>query len=228
VVVKARMTRVESQEATRRLLVEAAAGLYQSKGFHRTSVADIAKAAGFTTGAVYSNFATKQDIALAVLASDAAGGWDDFNSAVAGAGTVEELLSAVLKWRVRALAHQSPLATLRMELSLPSNDAAVLHRAVAASQQALRETLAALLEAAAEAQGARLLVPAETLAASILALFDGTAIASGIEPTCPHHEAFAFGLASVVMAGFEPSSISADEWPAVVKRLMARARRLRS
>lgn len=221
-----RLTRAESQAETRDRLITAATALYHEKGYHRTSLADIAERAGFTTGAVYSNFERKEDIALAVLAADAAGGWDEFNSAIAGAATVEQLVWAVVRWRVKALAHQSVLAALRLELSLPARDAEALHAAVVASQQALREMLAAFLEGAAAAHGARLLVSSDALAASIFALFDGTAMASGVEPSCPHHEAFAFGLASIVMAAFEPSPFSPDEWPGFVKRLMAHARRL--
>jgi AcrR family transcriptional regulator len=58
--------RVERQAQTRRGLIDAAERLFTANGFHATSVADVAAQAGYTTGAVYSNFASKEDLFLAV------------------------------------------------------------------------------------------------------------------------------------------------------------------
>jgi AcrR family transcriptional regulator len=59
-------TRVERQAQTRTELIGAAERLFISEGFHATSVADVAAVAGYTTGAVYSNFASKEDLFFAV------------------------------------------------------------------------------------------------------------------------------------------------------------------
>ena len=48
----ARLTRAESQERTRRLIVEAATELFLGQGFRVTSLERIAEVAGFTRGAV--------------------------------------------------------------------------------------------------------------------------------------------------------------------------------
>jgi len=56
---------------TRKELLRAAAGLFLRDGFVATSLADIAGAAGVTKGAVYSNFASKEDLFLALLAEPA-------------------------------------------------------------------------------------------------------------------------------------------------------------
>lgn len=52
---------------TRERLLEAAVGLFAERGFEGSSVEDIARAAGFTKGAVYSNFRTKEELFLAVF-----------------------------------------------------------------------------------------------------------------------------------------------------------------
>jgi AcrR family transcriptional regulator len=59
-------SRVERQAQTRTELIDAAERLFITEGFHATSVADVAAAAGYTTGAVYSNFASKEDLFFAV------------------------------------------------------------------------------------------------------------------------------------------------------------------
>lgn len=61
------MTRAESQARTREQVIAAAAEVFSTKGFHGASLEEIAEAAGYSRGAVYSNFADKTDVFLAVL-----------------------------------------------------------------------------------------------------------------------------------------------------------------
>jgi AcrR family transcriptional regulator len=60
------MTRADRQARTREELVEAADRLFTKNGFHATSVDAVADAAGYTKGAVYSNFESKEDLFFAV------------------------------------------------------------------------------------------------------------------------------------------------------------------
>jgi len=60
------MTRAEQQQRTREEVLAAADRLFVERGFHATSVDQIAQAAGYTKGAVYSNFAAKEDLFFAV------------------------------------------------------------------------------------------------------------------------------------------------------------------
>jgi AcrR family transcriptional regulator len=61
-----RLTRADKQQRTREDVVEAADRLFVDQGFHATSVDQIAQAAGYTKGAIYSNFAAKEDVFFAV------------------------------------------------------------------------------------------------------------------------------------------------------------------
>jgi AcrR family transcriptional regulator len=61
-----RVTRAEQQQRTREEILAAADRLFVEEGFHATSVDQIANAAGYTKGAVYSNFAAKEDLFFAV------------------------------------------------------------------------------------------------------------------------------------------------------------------
>jgi AcrR family transcriptional regulator len=56
------------RERTRQALVSAAADLIAEKGFDRTSLEEVARRAGMTRGAVYGNFAGREDLFLAVMA----------------------------------------------------------------------------------------------------------------------------------------------------------------
>jgi len=69
---KQRLTRAEKRERTREELVAAAGRLFTERGFHATSVDEIALEAGYTKGAVYSNFGSKEDLFFAVYERRAA------------------------------------------------------------------------------------------------------------------------------------------------------------
>jgi len=57
-----------TRDATRERLFEAAARVFNERGIGAASIEAIAVAAGFTRGAVYSNFASKDELIIAMLA----------------------------------------------------------------------------------------------------------------------------------------------------------------
>lgn len=58
---------VDKSEATRRRLLEAAGQTFAKQGYDGASVNDIARAAGLTKGAIYWNFASKEELFLALV-----------------------------------------------------------------------------------------------------------------------------------------------------------------
>jgi AcrR family transcriptional regulator len=62
-----RLTREESRRRTRAAILDAAEAAFSSRGYRTSTLEDIAVAAGFTKGAVYSNFSSKADLFLALL-----------------------------------------------------------------------------------------------------------------------------------------------------------------
>jgi AcrR family transcriptional regulator len=67
-----RMTRDERRAVTRTELLDAAARVFARRGFHGASVDEVAAEAGYTSGAVYSHFAGKDDLFLAAFEHDVA------------------------------------------------------------------------------------------------------------------------------------------------------------
>jgi AcrR family transcriptional regulator len=65
--VRTRLTRAESRQRTRDLLTDSAAKVFAERGYHAASVDEIAEDAGFSKGAVYANFPTKEQLFLAVM-----------------------------------------------------------------------------------------------------------------------------------------------------------------
>jgi AcrR family transcriptional regulator len=65
-----RLTREESRDLTRQRLLDAAAVIIAKKGLAAASVENIAERAGYTRGAFYSNFDSKNDLFLELLRRD--------------------------------------------------------------------------------------------------------------------------------------------------------------
>jgi AcrR family transcriptional regulator len=63
----ARLTRSERSALTRRELLEAAERRFFARGYHGTTLDDIADEAGYTKGAVYSTFRSKAGLFLALF-----------------------------------------------------------------------------------------------------------------------------------------------------------------
>jgi AcrR family transcriptional regulator len=62
-----RRSQAERRRETREQLLAAAARVFAERGFHATSLDAVAEEAGFTRGAVYYNFADKEELFLALL-----------------------------------------------------------------------------------------------------------------------------------------------------------------
>jgi len=62
-----RLTRKESQARTRSQLLEAAGRVFADRGLERATVDQVAGEAGYTKGAFYANFSSKEEIFLAML-----------------------------------------------------------------------------------------------------------------------------------------------------------------
>src|SRR5258706_4968023 len=62
-----RLSRAEQRDLTRTRLLDAAEKVFVDRGFHAASVDEVAEEAGYSKGAVYSNFENKDELFLAVL-----------------------------------------------------------------------------------------------------------------------------------------------------------------
>ncbi|QZH63972.1 TetR/AcrR family transcriptional regulator [Mycolicibacterium farcinogenes] len=80
----ARLTRAEAQARTRAALLDAAAQTCARKGYAAASVDEIAAAAGYSVGAVYSNFSSKEQLFSELMNERASGRLDQVVQTIAG------------------------------------------------------------------------------------------------------------------------------------------------
>lgn len=113
------MSRSDTQQRNRDLVLDAARVLFLRDGYAATSLVAVAERAGFSTGVVYSNFTGKSGLALAVLREIEAEEVAALTDGLARAGTTAEKVSVVRDWVEGALATGWP----RLEL-----DVALAHR----------------------------------------------------------------------------------------------------
>jgi len=90
------MTRAERQLRTRTELVDAAERLFSRQGFHSTSIDAVAAEAGFTKGAVYSNFESKEDLFFAVYERRVDRRAEEMKTALSGARTPLEAIEGTI------------------------------------------------------------------------------------------------------------------------------------
>lgn len=92
---RVRLTREQSRQRTRDLLISAAMRVFARDGYAGASVDTIAAQAGYTVGALYSNFTTKQGLFLAVLERHCAGELAALRALASDAASAGDLLAAI-------------------------------------------------------------------------------------------------------------------------------------
>jgi AcrR family transcriptional regulator len=174
-VVRTRLNRREQQEQTRARIVESAAHVFARRGFARGSLEEIAESAGYSKGAVYSNFASKDELFLAVLDARYDHWLDQVAAALEQEGNAGAGLEAIT--RVCSAAGSDPdWCLLSVEFWLHAARDERLRGDVVRRTNAIRTRIAELIANAAETFRFEPPAPAETLATAVLALADGFAM----------------------------------------------------
>ncbi|MGH9000979.1 MAG: TetR/AcrR family transcriptional regulator [Acidimicrobiia bacterium] len=180
-----RLSREERREQTRDRLLEAARAVFAERGFYGASVEEITGRAGYTRGAFYSNFESKAEVFLALLDTHIereAAALEAAMSADPSTTTLVEVLSGGAG-RQRGRRRQSRDWTLLWaEFWLHVMRHPELAPKLAARQQAVRSALARLIERHCDSLGVSVPIPADQLAAVMLAVDDGLRLQENLDP----------------------------------------------
>lgn len=178
-----RTRRDEQRERTRSELIRAAAEVFSSHGFHGASVDDVAEAAGYTKGAVYSNFESKEELFLAVLEQQVDHTVDTLQ-AIVDETAPEERARDAAGWHDQLPLLDPSWFLLEAEFLLYAarhEDPSVRDR-VAARQQRTRARIAELVEQHLRELGVdQPAVAAEDVARLLMATADGLAQAALVD-----------------------------------------------
>jgi AcrR family transcriptional regulator len=175
--------RDEQRALTRRRLLDAAEAVFARGGFHGASVEEIAREAGATTGALYSNFTSKEDLFLALFEERIATDVGDYSQIVAEGGTVEEQARGAADHWMRILRDRPDYFPLLIEFWAYAIREPQLRERLAGRFAALRSASARLALEGAERQGYSPSAEAgELVGLLISALGNGLALEKLVDP----------------------------------------------
>jgi AcrR family transcriptional regulator len=176
------LTRQESQARTRARLVRAAERVFLKRGYLAASIGQIARTAGYTTGAVYSNFASKEDLGLAVMELRLADTISSLKDALAAAEpTVEARLEALDAWSTRVLGDEQWIV-LTTEFAVAVRYNPKIRARFAAGMRNARELIAGVAQQQHDELGLTLPMPPERLAGAVLGLAIGLSVQRVTDP----------------------------------------------
>jgi AcrR family transcriptional regulator len=195
--------RQEQRALTRGRLLEAAETVFARRGFHGASVQEIAREAGVTTGAVYSNFSGKEDLFLTLLEETIDADIREYSRLAAiGSTPAEQVRGGADRW-MEILRERPAYFPLFIEFwSYVIRDPRLRAR-LAERFAALRTALGGLIAEGAAARGVTL--PPELtdhLGTMIGALGNGLALEKLIDPTAVSDELFG-DLLALIFRDFE-------------------------
>lgn len=172
--------RVRRDEVRLRLL-DAAAEVFARRGYEAARLDEIARAAGFTKGAVYSNFAGKHAL-LAELIQEHVRTRFSADALEIRRNRPEQALEDVAEVFARSVVEQDMWTRLLIEIAQQAAHDPEVREVYVGVRRALRDELAGVLATACAELGVELTVPAEQVALTLQSLRLGLALEHGTDP----------------------------------------------
>jgi AcrR family transcriptional regulator len=172
----ARQTRKEKQAHTRRCLMRSASKLFAERGLQNASIDDVAEDAGYTKGAFYANFASKEELFLEMLDERFAERADELERLIAGEGSDAEKAVRAGDDLTRMLTSDPEWRRLLFEFTAYAVRNEEFRKQLVARRAALRARVAAALQTRADELGLHTGVPADQVALMTSAMASGFAI----------------------------------------------------
>ena len=196
-----RLSRLQRQEQTRSQLLEAALRVFLRRGFHGASLDEIADEAGYTTGAVYSNFKGKDDLFLAVLDAEAQRRFPLHTELMLRAGSLEEGLRASAREMTQYAREHPGWTGVYVEFWTHASRRPELRRRVAEQHERLLDTVGGPVAEWATHWGVEFRLPTKEVVRGIYAISRGMGLEALLadEPAAMHQFeemflAYAMGL----------------------------------
>lgn len=171
----------ERRAETRRLLIDAAEELIAERGVNGSTVVQICERAGFTRGAFYSNFSTKEELCLALLRRQL----EHYLGALGTASTTltaggpdatrldeDQRIAQALELFLAAADDDATGLLVRMEMRLHALRTPEFRRPLLRIEAELVRRIGAIVSAAAERLGLRLRVPPRQVVTRLYAAYE--------------------------------------------------------
>jgi len=167
---------------TRERLTEAASAVFARAGFERATVDEIVREAGFSKGAFYVHFESKEDLFWSMLEERINRHQEAFRDTVDHDNTVAENVRMILT-AVFGLAQADPLwSSLFMEFSAHAGRNEKARRLLAGMYERWRESVVSILEAGRAAGRIREDIDTKFIATVIVAAVEGSIMQALLAP----------------------------------------------
>jgi AcrR family transcriptional regulator len=176
-----RLSRVERKDRTRSEIVQAARRVFLARGFHAATLDEIAEEAGYTKGAVYSNFAGKDDLFLAVLAGHYAERVEVYATLTVDPQDTEATYRAVARLMLDAYEREPAWWPLVSDFSTHASRHPELRERLRATREGFLDSLAGSIEALCRQHDMSFSLPALEVARGTGALMRGMAVEWAID-----------------------------------------------
>lgn len=208
-----RMTREQSRANTRDRLLRAARGVFARRGFHGASVEEIATEAGFSTGALYSNFTGKEDLFLVLMEREIDEHAREIAEAVSARASIAERATGGARQWMTMIEREPDVLLLFMEFWAYGVRDARVRPKVAARFAQIRRLLTMLIADGVREFDLELDIPAEQLAVAIDALADGIARQKLADPGAVPDELMGRVLSLLLTSATRPAATGARPGP---------------
>ena len=191
---------------TRRRLIGAARTVFAQRGYRRASVEEIASEAGYTIGALYSNFAGKDEVLLALLEQQVGRIAERIVAATrAEEDPVDKLRAGAREW-IAFLDEEPELYALMIEFwTIWVRDDGLRPRH-AERFATVRGFIGGLIQEKADEMGVAMRLPPDQVGAAVVALADGLALQHLADPKALPKELYPALLGILVQALEEPAA----------------------
>lgn len=192
------MTRQEQQADTRDRILRAAAKVFARHGFDGASLGQVADEAGFTKGAVYSNFESKDDLFLSLLEIRCRESLEEIRRLVEAPGPAQERVQEIGDRLTQRILGDRDGTRLFLEFWAQSLRNAKLRRRFLAIWGETRAGLARLIEDGAGFADVALPLPPDQLVSAAMALYDGLALQMLADPGLVQQRTLGAALSLIV------------------------------
>jgi AcrR family transcriptional regulator len=192
------LTTERRRQQTRDYLLQAAVQVFGERGFHAATLDEVAAAAGFTKGAVYSNFKNKEDLFLALLEDAYASDLAAIKETLEASDVPPEArLGDFVKMIRGELDHVPNMGALYLEFQLYALRNPTARERLNELERADVRAIADIIEGERARRGIEALESAERTARIVVALFRGISMMRTSDPEMAGEDLLESGIAFV-------------------------------
>jgi AcrR family transcriptional regulator len=197
-----RLTRKQKQAHTRECLMHSAARVFARRGLQQASIDEVAEEAGFTKGAFYANFRSKEELFLAMLDERFATRIEEIERVIASEGSTAEKARRAGDLFAQTLRADPEWERLFFEFSMYAARDEDFRQELVTRYRAMRERIAAALAADAAHHDKQMALSPDDVALITSAMSNGFALEKLLEGDAVPDELYGTML-MVFFAGLE-------------------------